>query len=396
MTATTLLEGVSIGLWVTAIWAIRYNYRHTPSIDWEPPLPSPPAELPTVLVVVPVRNEERNIGPCLESLGRSDYPRLSVRVVDDGSTDRTGEIVDRAARRDPRIHVMSAGDLPHGWLGKNHALWSGTLGAQEDWLLFIDADMRLAPSCISRAVGAATRLDVDLLTAVPAFVVVTFWETVVQPIIAHSITLWLNAAKINRHDRGRAAAIGPFLLFRRSTYELVGGHHRVRTEVAEDLRLAQAIKHAGKRLLFVRGTRLASLRMYDSFAAIVNGWSKNFHVALEGRFWIAPFAAAGFLVFYGAPPLLPVIAWTQGDRLGVGVGVFAMVLVLGAWIHCGWLYGERTRQLCWGGVWAVLMGPLGAAVVAWILLRSVLRASLGKSSEWKGRHVQPTARKRLT
>jgi cellulose synthase/poly-beta-1,6-N-acetylglucosamine synthase-like glycosyltransferase len=336
-------------------------------------------------VVVPVRDEERNIAPCLDALGRSDYPRLRIRVVDDGSTDRTSAILAEAARHDPRIDVRTAGELPDGWLGKSHALWSGTRDAREDWLLFLDADVRLTPSCIDRAVAAATRRNADLLTVVPEIRVMTFWETTVQAIIAYSVLLWLDAGAINDGNRSRAAAMGPFMLFRRAAYEQIGGHRRVHAEIAEDLRLAEATKAAGKRLVLVRGTQIAAIRMYDSLGAIVAGWSKNFHVALEGKLWLAPFAASALLFFYAAPETLPLVALARADHLGAGLALCAAALSLAARIDGERLYGLPARG------WS--LAPLGGVVAAWILLRSVLRAAFGAPSTWKGRSVRPALRR---
>jgi cellulose synthase/poly-beta-1,6-N-acetylglucosamine synthase-like glycosyltransferase len=341
-----------------------------------------------VLVVVPVRDEERNIGPCLEALSLSDYPSLRIQVVDDGSMDGTSEIVRRAAERDGRIRLMAAGDLPCGWLGKSHALWVGTRGAREDWLLFLDADVRVAPSCVGRAVAAAMRRDADLLTVLPRVRVVGFWEQAAQALVVHAITLWLDAGEINRAGGPLAGAIGPFMLFRRTAYEQIGGHQRVRGEVAEDLRLGEAIKMSGKRLVFARGTQVLTVRMYESLEAIVNGWSKNFHVALRGRLWLAPFAAVALVFFHGAPVALPLLAGIRSNAVGAAIGLATAVLAVAARVDFERLYGLPARR-CY-------LAPIGALVVAWILLRSATRAVSGRPSEWKRRLVPPMAGREIS
>jgi chlorobactene glucosyltransferase len=378
----TALGVAAICLWAAAIWAMRRNYSRSPCIDDEPVWQPAGVKPSSVLVVVPARDEERNISACLDALCQSRFPCLRIRVVDDGSTDRTPEIVKATARRDSRIEVITLRDLPDGWLGKSHALWRAASGAKEDWFLFVDADVRLAPSCIARAIAAAQRLQADLLTVIPAIETVTFWEVAVQAIIVHLVLLLLDVAAVNRPESTRAAAIGPILLFRRSAYERIGGHEAVRAEVAEDLRLAEAVKRAGLRLVLARGTQVAVLRMYDSLGSIVRGWSKNFHIPFNDRYWLAAPAVLLLVFFYGAPWLLPVVGIACGDRLGAAAGGLAALVALGARIDFAVLYGVTARR--------PYLAPLGAAVLGWILVRSVFKAVRRQPAHWKGRAVPVT------
>ena len=379
VSTAVVLGLVAALLWAVAIWALRYNHRHSLGIDDEPVLDAAYEGIPRVLAVIPARNEERNIGRCLDAVSRSDYPRLRIRVIDDDSTDRTPEIALAAARRDPRIEVLAAGALPQGWLGKNHALWVGTRGTDDDWLLFMDADLRIEPSCVARAVAAAQRRGADLLTMLPNGELVTFWEVAAQGVMGHFILVMLNMSLVNSSESSRAAAFGPFMLFRRSAYEAIGGHEAVRHQVVEDLRLAQAVKRAGLRLLVVRGTRLATLRMYDSLRAIVAGWCKNFHVAFEGKTWGVPPVVAGILFVYGVPWVLPFVALVRGDHLGLAASALALSVAAAARWDCSRLYGFRAR--------GTHLAPLGALVVSCTLIASVLRSRRRKPAQWKARNV---------
>ncbi|MDP9001094.1 MAG: glycosyltransferase, partial [Myxococcota bacterium] len=357
---TSTMASVAGSLWAIAAVVVRHNHRHAPSIDHEAMAAPGEGNPQSVCVVVPARDEERNIGACLEGLCRSDYPRLRIRVVDDGSADGTPLIVAALARTDPRVELLRIDELPPGWLGKNHALWRGTRACHEDWLLFIDADMRVAPSCIARAVTAAQRRGADLLTIVPKLEMLTFWELAVQAVIVHAILLSLDSRNINDPASHRAAAIGPFMLFRRTAYEAVGGHEAVRAEVVEDLRLAEAVKRTGLRLVFARGTEVAILRMYDSLSAIVDGWSKNFHVSLGERSWHLPFAVVGLLFFYGAPWLVPLAGLVCGDFAGAAVGAAALAMAIAARLDFQRLYGVTAER--------AYLAPLGALVASWILV----------------------------
>jgi cellulose synthase/poly-beta-1,6-N-acetylglucosamine synthase-like glycosyltransferase len=349
------------------------NHRHTPGLGHA----VREDEAPSLLCVVPARNEENNIVGCVESLAASRYPGpLRVRVIDDGSTDETAARVRELCSRLPRVELVASPPPPAGWLGKNHALFVGTRGAEEPWLLFVDADTRVAPECVARAVGSALDRGADLLTIVPRIEARSFWERAVQPIVAGLICAWLPAREINDPSKRAAAAIGPFMLFRRSAYERIGGHEAVRLEVVEDRALAEAVKAAGLRLSLMHGIEVASVRMYDSLSAIVRGWSKNFHVALGNAPWAAPAVAALIVVVYAGPYLLPLIAARTGEPRAIAVGIAAAAVAVLARFDLSRRYGVTPRS-----PW---LAPLGAVVVALILIRSVLPMQV----QWKGRPVR--------
>jgi glycosyltransferase involved in cell wall biosynthesis len=195
--------------WTASIFGIRRSFRRMPSVDNDAPLAG---NFPSVLAVIPARNEEGNLSDCLRALSASDYPRLRIHVVNDGSTDRTAEIARAASIRDARMQTTSITELPPGWLGKNYALWCGTAGATEDWFLFLYADVRVSPSCVSRAIAAAERSKADLFTMLARNETLGFWEIAVQGVIAHCLALLFDPVKINSPAHPRAAAaFGPFL-----------------------------------------------------------------------------------------------------------------------------------------------------------------------------------------
>ena len=370
------LTGLVISWWVAAAWFARRHRRWMPSIDRDPPLSG---SLPSILVVVPARNEENNVEACLDALIQSDYPRLRIRLMDDQSTDRTAEIARAVARRDSRVEVTTITDFPDGWLGKNNAMWQGVQGATEDWLLFVDADLRVSTSCISRAVAAAERARSDLLTVVARLVVVDFWEVAVLGVIAHCLALALNTQAINSAETRHAAGFGPFMLFRRSAYEAIGGHASVRAELVEDLRIAEAIKAAGFRLRVAAASESATLRMYDSLSALVGGWSKNFHVALKGRHWAAPFLVTALLFFYAGPWVLLILSLASRDVRSIATAAGAVAVAL--MVQFDFVRAHK------GDMRWPFLAPLGAIVMCWILATAVIRVARGKPATWKGRTV---------
>jgi cellulose synthase/poly-beta-1,6-N-acetylglucosamine synthase-like glycosyltransferase len=378
-----LLSMVGALTWAGAMLAIRRNHKRTLDVDHEPPAEG---NLPSVLAVVPARNEEANLSDCLKELCASDYPRLRIHVVNDGSTDRTAEIARAAALHDARIETTNIAQLPRGWLGKNYALWRGTAGATEDWFLFLDADVRVSPSCVARAVAAAERSSADLFTMVTRVETLGFWEVAVQPVIAHCFALFFDPVKVSSPAYPRVVgACGPFLLFRRGAYESLGGHAAVRAQVVEDLRLAEAVKAAGLRLVVARGVGLASLRMYDSLRAIVRGWSKNAFIKrtkpneIGTPAWAVPFAVIGIVVLYGSPWALFAASVVHGGSSTMGVAAIALTMSLIAQLDFARLYRIDGR-------WPWL-APLGALVAGWILASAALRVARGKPAMWKGRAV---------
>ncbi|MCS6912366.1 MAG: glycosyltransferase [Myxococcales bacterium] len=359
-----------------------WNRWRTPTL----PVLAVRAPAPRVVAVVPARNEEANIGPCVRSLLAQDYPALRVRVVDDHSTDRTAERVRDLAAADARLELLQAPALPPGWLGKPHALWCGTRGQDPDYFLFVDADMRLAPDALGRAVAAAEQNGAALLTVVPRLLAESFWERAIQPVVASLLFSLLDPVKVNDPGSRVASANGPLLLFSREGYQRIGGHAAVAGEVVEDLRLAQAVKAAGLRLCYLHAIGAARLRMYDSLGGIVAGWSKNFHVALGRARWLAPLLSVLIAWVYAWPTVCLGLAL---HLLATGAqGPVALLLaVYGAdWLgrlSLSWNYGITPR-----GVRA-----LGGLVVAGILCNSVYRAAFGRPVRWRGRDcpaVPPT------
>ncbi len=370
-TCLVVLAALALGNQLLAILILRWNFHHTPDLDAEAPV----LDGPPLLVIVPARNEAANIGECVEALGASFYKQIRIRVVDDGSTDETAAIVRAVAARDPRVEVVAAGELPAGWLGKNHAVWVGAEGAREEYLLFVDADVRVGPECLGRVIGAAERGRADLVTVMPRILAFGFWELAAQTLVAQLILGWLPAAQINDPRHARAQGIGPFMLFRQRAYRAIGGHEAVRAEVVEDLRIAERLKHAGHRLIYLRGVNQLSVRMYDSLGGLVRGYTKNFHEPFKRALWSVPLVAAYELVMFAGPYVLPPLALAAGAHTAAWLAFGALAAHLAGRLDA-WLTWRLTPRHPY-------LAPLGAAVVAYILVAAARRRPVS----WKGRPV---------
>jgi glycosyltransferase involved in cell wall biosynthesis len=234
-----------------------------------------------VSAIIPARNEEVSIARAVESVGAQ--PEVGeVIVVDDGSTDGTAAILKDLASRLPKLSVLPAGELPTRWVGKNHAAAVGAATAKGDWLLFTDADTFHLPGAMRRALTDAVEYDAALVSYSPEQEMETWWERALILQIYWMLSRRYTFEKVNDPGLSDAAANGQFILVRRNVYESVGGHMAIASEMLEDVALARLVKRAGSRLYFASGLGIVRTRMYRSFAAMWEGWTKNLYALIGG------------------------------------------------------------------------------------------------------------------
>jgi len=344
-----------------------------------------PARTPSVTVIVPARNEALNIETCIRSIAAQDYPVFDIIVVDDRSDDGTGPLARALSPgRATALRVLEGEDLPVGWLGKPWACWQGVRAATGELLLFTDADTVHSPELLGRAVAAMEEDDAELLTVTGRQLMATFWERLIQPQVFFAMLVrYYDLEKMLRRGRWRSAiANGQYMLFRRETYEALGGHKAVSGEVVEDLALAQHVAKSGRRLSMRRAERSLATRMYRSLGELVRGWSKN--VLIGGlqtmppllRPFVAPASALTGTLAWVVPPLA---------LMGCGTGAVASAGVL-AWSATTValslvLWVLVTARMGAPAVYGLLY-PVGATVGLYIFLRAWAR---GRKVEWKGR-----------
>jgi hypothetical protein len=344
----------------------------------------PPRTAPLVSVIIPARNERRNIESCVRSALGGNYPNLEVIVVDDRSTDGTGDLARAIARADQRVRVIETSPLPDGWFGKPWACSLGAAEARGEIFCFTDADAQHGPHLTSRAVRAMADGSLDMLSVAGRQVLGTFWENVVQPHV-----FWMLAARyggtesINRSPRAKdKIANGQCIFVRRAAYESIGGHEAVHDKVAEDVALAQRLFSAGKTTALVVGHNELSTRMYTSLAEIMAGWRKN--VFAGGR-EAMPWGTAGQLIFPLLLLVLPLLTLLPPVTLAVGAllgGTQTLLLAAGiataaelvTWVL---IYRWMEAPIRYAAVF-----PLGAAVFVAIAVQAIAR---GSRVEWKGR-----------
>ncbi|HID88976.1 MAG TPA: glycosyltransferase [Anaerolineae bacterium] len=337
-----------------------------------------------ISILVPARNEARNIRRCLESLLVQDYPLLEVIVLDDGSTDETPEIVTEMARRDPRLRLVRGQPLPPGWMGKNFACDQLARVARGEWLLFTDADTVHRPNTVSWAIEAAQQNRADLISLIPRAVTHSFGEEVLLPIIPFGV---VGCFPLALGERLRipilTMAVGPFMLFRREAYQRIGGHRAVRGEIAEDVILARRMRRFGGRVVLLDGSEQVDVHFYHGFLETWRGLAKSAFAALGYRF----LPTALMLLFYGFLFLWPVFLLFEGlwqGRMGeptVRLALFQVFLNTGLWYAVAVRFQLPRRT--------AFLYPLTVLLVTLVMLDSVRQAVFG-GIKWKERvyHVR--------
>lgn len=234
-----------------------------------------------VSAIIPARNEEASIARAVESVAAQ--PEVGeVIVVNDQSSDRTGAILGELAARIPKLKVLEVTALPAGWVGKNYAASLGAEAASGDWLLFTDADTYHLPGAMRRALADAVDHDAVLVSYSPEQEMETFWERALIPFVYGRLAARFSFAHVNDPRRPDAAANGQFLLLLRDVYQAVGGHTAVAGTILEDVALARRVKQQGWGIYFTAPIGIVRTRMYRSFGAMWQGWTKNLYPLVGG------------------------------------------------------------------------------------------------------------------
>jgi cellulose synthase/poly-beta-1,6-N-acetylglucosamine synthase-like glycosyltransferase len=288
-------------------------------------------EWPRVSLVIPARNEERNIREALGSVLQLDYPRLEILAVDDRSTDGTGAILDDFAAEDPRLRVEHIQELPPGWLGKNHALHRAAAQASGDFLLFTDADVVMDDDVLRRAVAHMEREQLDHLALAPY---VEMPGLLLQS-FAITFTVFLSAYfrpwKARDPKSSAYIGIGAFNLIRTRVYRELRGHELIAMRPDDDMMLGRIIKRHGYRQDFADATDKMSVPWYGSIREMTVGLEKNLFSGVDYRLSVIVVSSLIALLFNVAP--------------------FLMV----------WLTSGIPRAMFGGSVAILLLASLGAA-----------------------------------
>lgn len=355
---------------------------------------APPTDGPLVSVLVPARNEERNIEECIRSLLLQDYPSYELIVLDDHSSDRTAEIAERLIGqvRNPRVsaRLIRGEALPDGWVGKNWACHQLAQAASGEFLLFTDADTIHAPGTVSATVDYAYQKNASLVSAWPKLLTETLGEKLIVPVIllvgVGFCPLWLQRLIQYRGEkadpnmmRRMGAANGQFLFFTRACYDAIGGHEALRSHVVEDVAFGREVAARvgeGLRLFNCDALKFSTVRMYRSFGETWEGFTKNMRAVFEDQgilFWV--FGVIQWACLFAPFIFLASSGMSLGHIVVVQVGlILATRALLAARFRTSWL--------------SVVLHPIGIFLLMLIGLNS-WRKSVGTGVTWKGRVYKP-------
>lgn len=378
MTVTGWMMAAAVLICLAAVGVTRSNlalYRRAARVD------AGEAFAGRLSVCVPARNEAGNIEASVRSALANDYPDLEVLVYDDHSDDGTGEIVRRIAEQDERVRLVPTAALPDGWNGKQFACAQMADAATGAWLLFTDADVRFDRRCFSRALAEARRLDCALLSTIPRQETGTLGEHLIVPLIHFILLSYLPMRRMRRTlDPAASAGVGQFLLARADAYRDSGGHGAFPSTMHDGVKMPRAFRRAGHRTDLFDGTDLVSCRMYDSWARVWRGFTKNAYEGL-GSLPLLLFVTALHLIGHVLP--MAVVLWavvapagSRPSRLTVGLAALAALIAISHRVALA----LRFRQSMVGA----FLHPVGVLLMMAIQWQSFFEHVLGVRS-WRGR-----------
>jgi cellulose synthase/poly-beta-1,6-N-acetylglucosamine synthase-like glycosyltransferase len=369
--------------------AVAYRYfrvvKYTPRLDGS----SPPGWKPLVSVILPARNEEPYVAQALESLLHQTYPRLKVLALDDGSSDATPKIMAAYAARSERVYFHRLEPTPRGWAGKAWACHRGYQHSRGELLLFTDADAVLHPDTVSASVAHLAAAGVDALTLIPRIRTEGWLTSWVQPALNTIMLSTFSPVEVNDPHSQTAYCWGAFILVKRSAYEAVGGHHRIRADIVEDRALGRIIKHGGFRLRMAYGVGWVSALWARSTKGLWSNLERIFYASFTEN----PRSGASYLTALGLltlPPLLGFPTLLAPTLTGPPSALHLSALILLA-VGVGLMllpacYEARLQ----GNGWYKGLGtPIALLILIAVMSITLLKVFRGGSISWKGRKYPP-------
>lgn len=371
-----LITSILFVLFLIAVWNVYLFRNRKINIPED-------SELPFLSILVPARNEEINICGCVESLLKQDYPNYEVIVLNDSSEDRTGEILCEIQNKYPKLKIMQGKPLAEGWTGKTYACKQLAENANGAWLLFTDADTRHNTDSLRGAMFTALERDADLLTVFPKMTMKTFSEKLLMPMLFFIAFVLLPFYFVDKKGFTKfAIGVGPFMLFKKSAYDKIGGHDSVKDAIVEDVWLSRKIKEHGLRLAAADGQYLCSVRMYRSFKDIWNGFSKNIFAGFNFSTPVLFTINFLYLILFFMPFVFLIMYASFNYQTGFALTLIIIQVIILYLIRI--LLSLRFKL----GFISTLLHPLGAFMVPVIAFNSWRWIASGKGSMWKGRIYQ--------
>jgi len=371
---------LSIAGWILALaWFSRiaeaaFGMRNIADVA-QPEWDRGPTGHPRVSIIVPARNEEGDIEHTLTGLLALDYDNYEVIVIDDRSTDRTGEIIDRIAAHPAahgRLRVVHVVELPASWLGKPHAMWTAGLQATGEWLLFTDADVLFRPDVLRRALTYAEAEQADHVVVFPRMIMKRPGERMMIAFFQTLFTFGHRPWRVADPDTEDHMGVGAFNMVRRTAYDAVGTYKALRMEVLDDMKLGKVIKNAGLRQRNVFGEDLISIRWAKGALGVVDNLTKNFFAVLSFQWW-RTVASAVALFYLNLWPFVGLWLAHGWARLPYAIALGSMFL-----IYLGMSFRSSIPA------YYFVLHPVSTLLFEYTLLRSMFLTLWNDGVTWRG------------
>lgn len=372
MIILTVIAAVVAAYWSLMLVIHAAGLRRVPKL---PRVSEPLDEEPLVSVIIPARNEEEAIGQTIASLVRQTWRNLEIIVVNDRSTDRTGDVAEQwAGGANPKVKVVHVDTLPDGWLGKNYAMYTGYRHADGDVLLFTDADIAFHPDAIRSAMDVLRRDRADHVSLIPYFVARSFWLRGFVHFFGATLYLSRPPWKPNDDRQTRdGIGIGAFMMLTRDAYERIGTHRELKLRPDDDLQLGIRIKRRGLRQRYLIGTGHLRVEWYPSLSAAVRGLEKNIFAGIGYSMTALFFVLFAMLLFH----VLPYAGvWVPG---GWHQALFALSILsmLG-------VYGLYTVRVSNDKPYDLVLLPLFALMYLYVFVRACVLTLTRGGMDWRG------------
>jgi chlorobactene glucosyltransferase len=339
-----------------------------------------PEVAPLISVLIPARDEEIDIKPCLESLQKQDYPNFEILVLDDHSSDGTAKVVEQIAATDDRIQLLHGKTLPEGWAGKPYACYQLAKKARGSWLLFTDADTIHAPHTLRSTLAIALKYDSSLLSGFPRQLTTSLPQKIAIPVMYFVIMSWMPLWWLQRSSQPRPSlAIGQFLLFPTEEYWRFGGHRAVKTRILEDVWLGIEVNRSGGRHIAVDLSPIVSCQTYQGVGAMWDGVSRwIYSVASLSKLALLGLLVAGYIFFLAPFYWLWRELFVAADPSDWRLILIFQVAVI---VFMRWLVDKHFHE----SIVSTVLHPLGFSFLILNGLYAGSRQAVGAGVRWKER-----------
>ena len=372
-----ILIGVS-ATWIALIKSMLKTFNESPFLD---KFEKKEHARPKVSVILPARNEEKFIEKCLDSLVEQDYDDYEIIAINDSSNDSTGNLMKKYSEKFPKVIFVDAKPKPDGWMGKNWACMEGYKKASGNLLLFTDADTVHTNSVISLAVSHLLSLELDALTVIPRMLCLDRITKITLPMISTFLHTRFSALRVNDTSKNTGYFFGSFFIMKKSTYDSVGTHEGVKSELVEDGALGKKVKESNFKMRMVRGEHLIdAVWARDSFTL----WNalKRLMIPLylqNARIAVASFFGVLFLLFMPFPILGYSVIFSSDSSLIL----FVISCIASSLVYLGgMLDAVKGLEL---KLRYSLFAPVGGFIVACGFLAGLIQAKSKTAVSWRGR-----------